>query len=524
MTQERRAPAHVERALQSVDPEERRRAVGLVVAVPIEEAVPLLIRALGDDDWRVRKEATFAARELLPADELLSALVSVLDSRDIGLCNAAVDVLGAAGAGATPHLVAAMATLGPDGRKLAVEALGSSRDRAALGPLSAALHDADANVRQTAAESIASLSAVAPDEVEAVLLRLLDDPDPIVKLSALAGLDTLGAVLPWDRLAPLLDNATLRPLALGAVARAGHAGAPAVLARALGASSGRTFDAALAAFALVPLDPLPDAAVSALRPYEPAVSERLVRAAAMGDDDAVERRRTALLVAAALGAPAIIAVAVDALGHPDLGDAAQAALERLGTPAVDALVARLDSRCSGDADLDGDACAQCIEALAHIAEQHETSRPAVLAALRRAVRVRSPRVAAQALYALGALGDAEDLALAEAQFLASQTPAAHAAEAALAALAARHPAAARALWDAAETAAPHSARPAAVALGALAEVKQLGDGEPRALRFSFAGGRVRRGRHAPRRRVRARERWRRAGCGSACVRIGRRRT
>ncbi|MEZ4294821.1 MAG: HEAT repeat domain-containing protein [Polyangiaceae bacterium] len=493
---ERPAPAsEVGRALASRDPEERRRAASQLASVPPPRVVPLVLVALGDEDWRVRKEATLAARECLPSEELVVGLVGALATGDVGLCNAAVDVLGAAGAAATPHLTDALARLDADGRKLVVEALGRTRDPAALPPLRRALADADPNIRQAATESVAGLSAIEPDAVEGVLSGLLHDPDPIVRLSALSGLDALGAILPWETLEPLLDDATVRPLALAAVARAGHAGAPAVLARALGASTGRAFDAALAAFALVPLDPIPEAALAALRAAEPAVSERLVRAATTWGEAALPRRRTALLVGAALGERRMIAVAIDALGEPDLGDAARIALERLGAPAVDALVARLEGPTASSTTSDGDpfeedARALCVEALAHIAERVPTSRGLVLSALRRTARARghanASRASASALYALGALGEAEDLALAESIFLSSEDSLVHAAESALASLATRHAAAARALWDAAESSADTaalSARPAAVALGALAEADALGDAETRALRF-----------------------------------------
>jgi HEAT repeat protein len=479
-----RGPASFQlaRALSSSDPEERRRAVSQLGSLPVEPAVPLVMAALGDEDWRVRKEATFAARQLLPAAAMITALVDALHTSDVGLCNAAVDVLGAAGAAATPYLDEALRELGPDGRKLAVEALGRTRDRAALAPLRRSLEETDPNIRQTAAESVAALGAVAPDVVEGMLLSVLSDPDPIVRLSALSGLDALGATIPWDRLVALLDDATLRPLALAAVARAGHTGAPAVLARALGASSGRTFEAALAAFAHVPLDPLPEAALAALRAYEPGLSNRLVSAARASrtDEGAAERRRTALLVGAALGDRRVIGVAVEALGDPAVGGAAQAALERLGAPAVEALVARLHGGAKLDAE--DDARAVCVEALAHIAQRNAEALAPALGALRSAARGSSPRVSARALYALGGLGGAEDLALVEAIFLGSTGAVSHAAEAALSALAARHLDAARALWDDAEGAA-HNVRAAVVALGALAEATVLGEAEPRALRF-----------------------------------------
>ncbi len=496
----------IARALASSDPEERRRAVSLIASLAIGEAVPLVLVALGDPDWRVRKEATVAARAFLPQESLIVALVEALRTSEVGLCNAAVDVLGAAGAAATPHLAAALLTLGPDGRKLAVEALGRGRDREALAPLERALADDDPNVRQTAAESIAGLAGVAPEAVEWALLALLGDPDPIVRLSSLSGLDALGASIPWELLAPLLDDPTLRPLALAAVARAGHAGAPAVLARALGASSGRTFDAALSAFALVPLDPLPEPAFQALSAHAPGILDRLLRAARAEDEDHPERKRTALLVGATLGDHRMVDVAISALGEPGLGNAAQAALEWLGTPAMEALVERVAEDPGGAHEDDDDARTLHVDALAHLAERevaaaegrelsfgplerfssHQgNSRGSALRALRRAARGRAPRAAARALHAIGMLGEAEDLGLAEAIFLTSEGAVAYAAEAALSALACRHSEAARTLAAEAESVAQRG-RAAAVMLGALAEANALGDAEPRALRFLSA--------------------------------------
>lgn len=492
--------AEVPRALLSSDPEERRRALSQIGALSIGSAVPLVLAALGDSDWRVRKEATAAARAFLPEEALIRALIDALGTSEVGLCNAAVDVLGAAGAAATPLLADALRTLHADGRKLAVEALGRGRDREALAPLQRALADDDPNVRQAAAESIAALAGVAPEAVETVLLELLADADPIVRLSALSGLDTLGASIPWDKLAPLLDDPTLRSLALAAVARAGHAGAPAVLARALGASSGRTFDAALSAFALVPLDPLPEPAFQALTAHTPGILDRLLRAARAEDEEHPERKRTALLVGATLGDDRMVDVAISALGEAGLGNAALAALEWLGAPAMDALVQRLAREPSGARE-DDDERTLYVDALAHLAERERAAeeqrelpngayaadppRDVALAAIRRAAKGRARKAAARALHALGSLGEAVDLALAEAIFLTSEGAVTYAAEAALSALASRHQIAARALAAEAENVAQRG-RAAAVVLGALAEAEALGDEEPRALRFLSA--------------------------------------
>jgi len=51
----------IERALSDDDPEARRLAVQRLSQVQGADGARLLVRALGDADWRVRKEAAAAA-------------------------------------------------------------------------------------------------------------------------------------------------------------------------------------------------------------------------------------------------------------------------------------------------------------------------------------------------------------------------------------------------------------------------------------------------------------------------------
>ena len=118
-------------SLSAADVEERRQAVSRVVELDRKEALPLLLSALGDEDWRVRKEATIAARAFLPDRVLIDALIQVLGEDDVGKRNAAVEVLASAGSAGVEPLERAMSGLDGDGRKLAVDALGRSRDSSA---------------------------------------------------------------------------------------------------------------------------------------------------------------------------------------------------------------------------------------------------------------------------------------------------------------------------------------------------------------------------------------------------------
>src|SRR5262249_51460721 len=110
----------IARALVSDDVEERRQATAELARLPLDEALPLLLVSLGDDDWRVRKEATYAARASGGAKPLVDALVGLFTGgENVGLRNAAVDVLADAGHTATIALSEVLPRLDADGRKLA---------------------------------------------------------------------------------------------------------------------------------------------------------------------------------------------------------------------------------------------------------------------------------------------------------------------------------------------------------------------------------------------------------------------
>ena len=97
----------LEAGFASDDPESRRRAVEFLrdtlrephaeeLALDAEVASRYLLRALGDSDWRVRKQAIEVARWLAPSPELLNGLLCAFEPGDnVGLRNAAVEALGA---------------------------------------------------------------------------------------------------------------------------------------------------------------------------------------------------------------------------------------------------------------------------------------------------------------------------------------------------------------------------------------------------------------------------------------------
>lgn len=453
-------------ALESQNAEKRRQATSHLAELDLRDALPLLLQALGDGDWRVRKEATIAARSFVPDRALINALITALgQGENVGLRNAAVEVLASSGHAAAAAIADAMSSLDEVGRKLAVEALGRSRDQAALGPLEAALFDPDDNVRQAAVEAIAAVGGVAGEPAHKILIRCLNDEDRFIRLAALEGLSSLGVGVPWQRLEPLLADPTSRTAALMAAALAEHPQAPAALARALASSRGGSFAQTLSALARLSEGLLADAVADAVREQGQELVARLTNIASSDAGEPDHLRASALVLAALVAAPGCIQAAIKALTELPLAPAAQRALTRLGKAALPALIEQIapppapaprgDEAAEAPALPDELALTQlratAIDVAVAIVAEHRTSSrpqlPALLTALRAAAasRDREKDVVTSALYALSHLGTSDDLALAAELTLSPDVSIASAAEAALTSLVARHPGVARVL-------------------------------------------------------------------------------
>ncbi|HLK46451.1 MAG TPA: HEAT repeat domain-containing protein, partial [Acidimicrobiales bacterium] len=83
------------------DPESRRLATQRISSLRGPDATTLLLRALGDADWRVRKEASNVAATVEPRGDVIAALMNALSEKEnVGLRNAAVEALVEIGADA----------------------------------------------------------------------------------------------------------------------------------------------------------------------------------------------------------------------------------------------------------------------------------------------------------------------------------------------------------------------------------------------------------------------------------------
>jgi HEAT repeat protein len=213
------------------DAEVRRRAVLSLEHEQAEEVGTFLLGALGDEDWRVRKEAVQIgikrASELLLIDPLVAA---ICQGDNVGLRNASLDVLQGIGDEAARALVGALPQVPEHARKFVVEALGESGGPVVVAELSRAALSNDTNV---ASEAIEALARIGGPEAERVMRARLTAHDPFLRMAALDALNRCEAEVSWEDLEPLLNDRLLRRVVVTALGRLGREEAAAPLFAAL---------------------------------------------------------------------------------------------------------------------------------------------------------------------------------------------------------------------------------------------------------------------------------------------------
>jgi HEAT repeat protein len=481
--------------MQQTEPEARRVAVQQIAKVRGREGPDLLLRALGDDDWRVRKEGAAVAPALERREEVVASLVAALEETvNIGLRNAAVEALIAIGYDAVGAVVEAMTRLDADARKLAVEVLGGVADARGTAALARALADEDANVRVAAAEALGS-SALAGessrDLATQALAAGLATSDAFLKIAALDSLARLEASLPWSVFEPYTRDPLLRRYAIAAAAVSREPDAVRALGHATGDPSPTIAREALVALgdlvAAVGHDhALLEIARDALRLT--AAGRANARRAALDAEDA-RARGGALLALGLLRDVGDVPSLVEALAEDDVAERADLALRLFGASAVGPLLAS-----ASFAKPHVRAAAFALAASLDGAEVGMVRR-----ALRDGLKDPSLEVLCGAVEGLGQLGDADDLPVVAALVSHSDPRIAAAATMSVSEIAVRNVEAARALLRGGATA-PSSTRPSSggprargdivavgcVLLGAIASTQPLGDEDVRLLERALA--------------------------------------
>jgi HEAT repeat protein len=425
--------------LGDLEPEVRRLATQEIPGLPAPDACDLLLVALADADWRVRKEAATMAAQVEPRTAVVFAIARALGEReDVGLRNAAVEALVSIGPDAVPGAIDALTRLDPDGRKLAVEMLAGAPTLSGMRQLAKCLADPDANVVVAAAEGLgrADLAGDEARELASIALtKLLAAAATPARLAALESLRKLEIGVPWSALEPLFADPLLRRPAIAATGGSTTPRALRALAEACAdPSPTHSLEATIALGRSIEQawgdDDLLDIAAKTLRASMPA--RMRLRGLAKASDADAGARGAAVLALGLVRDPDDVALIADALADDGVADRAEAALRLFGQDAVEPL---LVAGRTGAPSLRG----ATISMLPQLASRE--SEP--LAAVREALSDPSPDVVAPALKSLAIVGGPSDLASVARHVTSADRKVAGAAHAALLAIAARHLAAAR---------------------------------------------------------------------------------
>jgi len=432
--------ASVRERLAHAEPEVRRVATQEIAALPAPESCDLLLLALADDDWRVRKEAASVAVRVEPRTAVVFAVARALGERDhIGLRNAAVEALVSIGPDAVPGAIDALSRLDPDGRKLAIEVLAGAPTLSGVRALTRTLTDPDPNLVVASAEGLGQ-AHLAGDEARELasqaLHRVLESGETFARVAALDSLRRLEVPIEWSSLEPLLQDPLLRRHALAAAGGSTAPRAIRALAEACADSSPTvSLEATLALGRSLEEvwedDDRVEVAAKTLRASQ--VAHARLRTLAGIEDPFV--RGAAVLALGLIRDPSDVPLLADALADDAVAERAEAALRLIGRDAVEPL---LVAGRSAAPSLRG----ATISVLPQLGASGGDA-PA-LVPLREALADESPEVVAPALKSLAIVGGPTDLAAVAALLRASDPRVAMAAHAALFSIAARHRTEARA--------------------------------------------------------------------------------
>jgi HEAT repeat protein len=316
--------------LRSEDAETRRLAVRDVPGASVEGALELLIRTFGDDNWRVRKEAVARVSAWPEADDAITMLLTALrEEEDVGCRNAVVEALSAIGRPAVAPILGELAA-GGEHRKFLVDTLGAIGEGEATSMLIRILADQDPNLRVAAAEALRHLGGA---EAKAALRTCLQAADRPLRLAALDGLAMLQAAVPIAEIAGSLEDPLLRKAAFRLLGWSRDPASAVALIAALSDDKRALHPAATEALATLirNADDPGGAIVRAVAAIDGEAQLNVV--GVLASDDEV-RRRAAATILGASGAAEFASTLARALVDPSMAEACAAALAELGPDAV----------------------------------------------------------------------------------------------------------------------------------------------------------------------------------------------
>lgn len=202
--------------LKSDNTEIRRQAIEELRSTSDESDIPLLLEAMKDSSWRVRKTATEILKAQFETTQYIKGIIALLYIEDnAGARNSAIDLLVSLRRIVVPYLIDAFQTDNHDVRKFIIDVLGEISDKRSLSLMLNALKDEDENVKASAVEHLGKLKE--PSVVDA-LMNILKGDDLWIAYPAADALGKIGDKRAIPPLVEALNNKTLREPALRALA------------------------------------------------------------------------------------------------------------------------------------------------------------------------------------------------------------------------------------------------------------------------------------------------------------------
>lgn len=195
--------------------EVRRLAVEKMNGMKDRSCIPLLMTAMKDISWRVRKTAVDILFQDYSIDEYIDGLIQLLYIEDnAGARNSAIEALIRLGKRSTVYLIEAFNTPNKDVRKFIIDVLGELMDNRSLDLMLEAIRDEDENVSATAVEHLGKVGE--PSVVDA-LLDILDRGDLWTAYPAANALGRIGNKKAVPHLLQALKRKPLREPVLKAL-------------------------------------------------------------------------------------------------------------------------------------------------------------------------------------------------------------------------------------------------------------------------------------------------------------------
>lgn len=378
----------------SPDEEERRIAVSAFSGFPFAQVKELAFAALGDESWRVRKEAVDLILSVSPGDELARDLVALLVVQgNAGLRNSVVEVLQSVGESVLPHLVGHLAHDDAGVRKFIVDIMGGIGSPRSIADLQKALEDSDPNVAAAAAES---MGLIGDKEALPSLLDCLQRDDLLIRYAILEALVKIGNPVPLESITSLAGDPLLKKAVFECLGVIGDVGSVPLLIEGLTDRARNVREAAVSALSVIRQRMSPALFNEIAEPYLKAIrgTDAVEYLIAMLESTDLKIKAAALLFLGIIGDLRAFDVFLRAYRDENVRLASIEALRSIGQPAGQLLYSKFASADEED---------RCI--IVHISGEIQFTESCTIASA--AVEDNSFTVRALAAEAIGKSGHTE---------------------------------------------------------------------------------------------------------------------